>query len=410
MQLTKQQSYVLNAEARFKVVVAGRRGGKSYMSIASLAQVASQPGKTCCFIAPTHGMAKQIIWKPLKAMLTDCGWVRKINASDMEIELINGSTIMLRSADNPDRMRGLSLSHAVLDEAADITPDTWFEVIRPALADQQGTALIISTPKGKGWLWDLFTKYKTEPEWFCHSYTTVEGGIVTPEEVEQAKSDLGEREFRQEFLAEWVEFAESIYYAFDDHNIQSRDVITDRRMPIYVGMDFNVNPGCALVAEYFNGHLHVYDEIEIYGTDTSEMAQEIQSRYPGRKVKAFPDAAGSARKTSAVGGITDHIILSNAGFELIVGKSNPPVKDRIAAVNRGFKSADGITRITIDPSCKKLIAGLRKHQYKPGTRQPEKDGAQDFSHFNDALGYLVYQTMPIQLDQKHHNRRISRVA
>ena len=112
--------------------------------------------------------------------------------------------------------------------------------------------------------------------------------------------------------------------------------------------------------------------------------EEIQQRYPGRKYIAYPDSAGSARKTSA-GGVTDHIILQNAGFQLKVGSVNPAVKDRIGAVNSVLKKDN--MRLTISPKCVKVIDGLRKHTYKEKTRQPDKNSG--FDHFNDALGYCV---------------------
>nr|DAU83270.1 MAG TPA: Large subunit terminase [Caudoviricetes sp.] len=362
------------------------------MSIASLAQHARHPGKLCVYVAPTHQMCRQIMWKPLKNMLLDRRWVKRINESNLEIELVNGSIIMLRSADNPDRLRGISISHCVIDEAADIAEETWYEVIRPALADQQGSALIISTPKGKGWLWDLFSKFKNNKDWLCHSYTTAEGGIVTVEEIENAKQTMGEREFKQEFLAEWVDFANRIYYSLSDANIVEMPA-PDPRSPLHIGMDFNVDPGCAVVAYQHNGGYHVFDEIEMYGTNTHEMVAEIERRYPSRKKYVYPDASGSQRRSSA-NGITDHIILKNAGYQLCVGSINPAVADRIAAVNSAFRSMDGTIRLTIEPKCRKLIECLEKHTYKENTRQPAKDTG--FDHFNDALGYLVNHQLPIR--------------
>ena len=395
MKLTEQQKYVLNSGKRFQCVVAGRRGGKSYMSIASLAQHARHPNSLCVYIAPTHQMCRQIMWKPLKNMLLDRRWVKKVNESNLELELVNGSIIMLRSADNPDRLRGISITHCVIDEAADVAEETWYEVIRPALADQQGSALIISTPKGKGWLWDLFSKFKHDSDWLCHSYTTAAGGIVAEEEIENARQTMGEREFRQEFLAEWVDFANRIYYALSDDNIVTKPE-PDPRTPLHIGMDFNIDPGVAVVAyQSKEGVFHVFDEIEMYGTNTHEMVTEIERRYPSRKKYVYPDASGSARRTSS-NGITDHIILKNAGYQLCVGSVNPAIADRIAAVNSAFKSVSGNIRLTIDPKCRKLLECLEKHTYKEGTRQPHKEGTKDFSHFNDALGYLVNYQMPIK--------------
>lgn len=392
MKLTEQQKYVLNSGKRFACVVAGRRGGKSYMSIASLAQHARHPNSLCVYVAPTHQMCRQIMWKPLKNMLLDKRWVKKVNESNLELELVNGSIIMLRSADNPDRLRGISISHCVIDEAADIAEETWYEVIRPALADQQGSALIISTPKGKGWLWDLFSRFKNNDDWLCHSYTTAEGGIVLEEEIENARQTMGEREFKQEFLAEWVDFANRVYYAMTDANIVSMPQPQDARTPLHIGLDHNIDPGVAVIAFQHSGGFHVFDEIEMYGTNTHEIVAEIERRYPSRKKFAYPDASGAQRRTSA-NGITDHIILKNAGYELRVGSVNPAVADRIAAVNSAFRSMDGTIRLTIDPKCRKLLECLEKQVYKDGTRQPSKDG---FDHMNDALGYLVNHQLPIR--------------
>ena len=82
----------------------------------------------------------------------------------------------------------------------------------------------------------------------------------------------------------------------------------DLRTPLHIGMDFNIDPGCAVIGYQHSGGIHIFDELEIYGTDTGEMSREIQQRYPNRKIVVYPDAAGAQRKTSA-GGVTDHIIL-----------------------------------------------------------------------------------------------------
>lgn len=395
MQLTDKQKQIINSDKRFKVVVSGRRGGKTYSAIASLAKAARHPNKTCLYVAPTHGMCRQVMWKPLKQMLSDKNWVKRINESNLEITLINGSVIMLRSADNPDRLRGLSLSHCVIDEASDISEDTWITVIRPALADQQGSALIITTPKARGWVYDVYNNAPQLDDWFRLTYTTLEGGLVPESEIDAARREMGDREFRQEFLAEWVDFSGLIYYAFGDHNITDDTYISpDQRVPLHIGCDFNVQPITGVVAQVLNDRIHVFDEIEIWGSNTHELVDEIHQRYPNRKVFCYPDASGSAQKTSA-NGVTDHIILKNAGFDLRVGSVNPAVKDRIASVNAALQSSDGSVRLTISPKCRKLIDGLRKHVYREGTRQPEKDGAQDFSHLNDALGYMVNYLYPV---------------
>lgn len=399
MQLTDIQKSIINNDARFKIVIAGRRGGKSYASIASLAKYARYPNRKCMYIAPSYRMAKQIIWEDLKTMLKERNWAQKINESDLNITLVNGSTIFLRSADNPDSIRGIGLDYVVIDEAADIPKleETWQAIIRPTLSDREGSAMIISSPKGKGYLFDLYNNAKHLDDWASWQYTTAQGGIVSEEELAQAKKDLDERTYKQEYEAQFVDYSGVIYYAFGEHNITDMKFETSDNIPVHVPIDFNIDPGCAAIAFQHQNGIHIYDEVEIYGTDTREMVKEIQRRYPNRRYICYPDASGAQRRSSA-GGITDHIILKNAGFQLKVGSINPSVKDRIASVNAVLKKDN--CRLTISPKCVKIIKGLRSHTYKEGTRQPEKNGVNDYSHFNDAIGYMINHLYPMRTEYK----------
>lgn len=407
MQLTDIQKNILSDDTRFVVLVAGRRFSKTFIAINSLAKHARHPNRKCMYVAPTYRMARQIAWEDLKTMLRERNWIKKINESNLEIILVNGSIIMMRSADNKDSIRGIGLDYVVIDEAADIPglQETWQAVIRPTLSDREGDAMIIGTPKGKGFLFDLFNNAKTAKDWKSYQYTTAQGGQVSEEELAQARLDLDERTYKQEYEAGWVEFAGSIYYSFGDHNIVQKPVPLANGSQIHIGWDFNISPQCVVIAYKSTTGLHIFDEIEIYGSDTQEMCNEIRQRYPDCRYIAYPDASGARRQTSS-GGLSDHIIIQNAGFKLITGSKNPPVKDRIASVNSVLK-ADNI-RLTIDPKCSKIINGLRKHTYKEGTRQPEKDGATDFSHFNDALGYMIYANYPVRPEYKQSYNKVTR--
>ena len=403
MQLTDLQKEIIEHPARFKVVVAGRRAGKSYASIASLAKFARYPNKKCMYVAPSYRMAKQIVWEDLKEQLRLKRWIKKINESELTVTLVNGSTIFLRSADNPDSIRGIGLDYVVVDEAADIQEEAWRAVIRPTLSDREGHAMIISSPKGRNFLFDLYNDAKHLEDWHAWQFTTADGGIVSADELEDARRDLDERTYKQEYEAQFVDYAGVIYYAFGEHNIEKKIFPEDNRIPIHVGIDFNVMPLCAVIGFQGEKGLHIIDEIEIHGADTQSMTAEIHRRHPNRKIFCYPDASGAQRRTSAVGGVTDHILLKNAGFILKVGSINPSVKDRIASVNGALKVDN--TRLTIDPSCVKLINALRKHVYNEGTRQPEKNSGLD--HLNDALGYMVNNLYPVRVE---HNRAYGKVV
>jgi hypothetical protein len=140
---------------------------------------------------------------------------------------------------------------------------------------------------------------------------------------------------------------------------------------------------------------HVIDYLKVYGSNTVEVIEEIKGRYPGKKVFVYPDASGKQRRSSA-GGMTDHIILQNAGFVVKVHSTNPAVKDRIGAVNSRLRSSTGSVGVKIDPKCKPVIDSLERQTYKEGTQIPDKDSGHD--HQNDATGYVISYLYPIRRD------------
>ena len=148
MPLSTAQQEIADDNHRFRVVVAGRRFGKTHLAIRELCYYGRIPDREVWYIAPTYRQAKQIVWRKLKHRLQDLRWIKKINESELSIILKNGSTIALKGADNADSLRGVGLDFMVMDEFADIDPEAWYETLRPTLSDKQGGALFIGTPKG----------------------------------------------------------------------------------------------------------------------------------------------------------------------------------------------------------------------------------------------------------------------
>ena len=335
-----------------------------------------------------------IMWKPLKNRLLDLRWVSKINESELSIQLINGSTIELKGTEDPNRLRGVSLDYVVIDEAAECKlEELWGEIVRPALADRQGGALFIGTPKGKGnQFYDMYVQAQNTPGWNSWQFTTIEGGFVTPEEVDAAKQDMSERQFRQEFLATFETYENRVAWAFErDTHIQS--LPNPNTSVLEVGLDFNRNPIHATISVRQGEDIYVIDEISMYSSDTDELVEEIKSRYPNSKVFVYPDPSGSRKQTSS-GGRSDHIILENAGFIVKSPRKHDPVRDRINAINARFRTAAGKNHLFIDPKCKATINSLDKHIFKEGTGIPDKDTG--FDHAFDALSYHVAFVFPLK--------------
>ena len=401
MQLSKPQRQVADNKSRFRILCTGRRFGKTTLAIRELCYYAREPNKVCWYVAPSYRQAKQIAWVKLKKILKDLRWIRKVNEAELTIELKNKSRICLRGADNKDSLRGVGIDFIVLDECADIDEQAWSEVLRPTLSDTKGSAVFAGTPKGMNWFHDLYQRGQdqTEEEYSSFLFTTLEGGFVDSGEIEQAKRDLDAKTFRQEYQATWETYSGIIYYGFStSENIKHFDQPLDNNI-IHIGMDFNLDPMCAVVSYISNGVVYIMDEIQIWSSNTDELCQEIHRRYPGKKIFVYPDPASRQRKTSA-GGRTDLSILQNNGFVCKVPPRHMAIRDRINSVNAKLCSASNERQVFIHPKCKNLLNSVSKHTYKEGTVLPDK--TQGFDHMNDALGYLISFLYPIRTAYEQH--------
>lgn len=393
MPLTEPQKKVTNSNARFRVLITGRRFGKTYLAINEIAKYSSQPNKKVWYVAPSYRQAKAICWSVLKEKMLAHKWVKSINHSDLTITLRNNSTITLRGSDNENSLRGVGIHFLVMDEFADTSKETWYEVLRPTLSDTKGSAFFCGSPRGFGnWSYELFKMGEANNDWKSFKYTTLEGEQVSQEEIEQAKQDLDLRTFQQEYEATFVNYSGMIYYNFSrEKNIIEK--YKDNTLVYHIGLDFNVDPMCAVVTVIDNNTVTVIDEIQIYSSNTNEMCEEIRNRYKYKNIIVYPDPSARQRKTSA-GGVTDLAILKNFGFEVKCKNTAPLVRDRINAVNSKLKNVAGKNTLFILKTCKNVIKSIERQIYKEGTHIPDKDSG--FDHMNDALGYLIEYNYPIR--------------
>ena len=202
-ELLPWQKEVYSDKTRFKVIVAGRRCGKSRLSaVALLVEGLKCPqGSAVMYVAPTQGQARQIIWDLLMDLGRDV--ISGSHVNNMDITLINGAKIYVRGADRPDTLRGVSLTFVVLDEVADIKADTWEKVLRAALSDKKGNALFIGTPKGRNWFYDMYNLGLEDPdeEWKSWHFTTKDNPLIDPKEIDGARKTLSSFAFKQEYEA-----------------------------------------------------------------------------------------------------------------------------------------------------------------------------------------------------------------
>jgi hypothetical protein len=199
------QLKVFASKARFVVVAAGRRFGKSDLaakrSIVKAFDARNVQKKPVWLVGPVQPQMKQIYWDMLLRLTEP---VRKsFHINDGNITLINDVQIGLRGADRPDNMRGTGLWDVTLDEFADTKPQTWESILRPALSDVKGSAMFIGSPKGRNHFYHLCqaAQADTTGEWEYFHFTTLDNPFIDPVEVEAARRTMSSSMFRQEYMA-----------------------------------------------------------------------------------------------------------------------------------------------------------------------------------------------------------------
>jgi hypothetical protein len=204
------QLQIFHSKKRFKIVAAGRRFGKSYLSAWLLLIKAIQSdSKDVFYIAPTFQQAKDIMWAMLKDLGKDL--IAQAHENTAVLTLINGRKIYLKGSDRPETLRGVGLSFVVLDEYASMKPVVWEQIIRPTLADVKGEALFIGTPAGKNHFFDLYKDALEDDDWETFQFTSNDNPFLPPEEIEASRKTMSSMSFRQEFEASFETFSGGIF-------------------------------------------------------------------------------------------------------------------------------------------------------------------------------------------------------
>lgn len=428
---TPPQLIVYNGLRRYNSLVTGRRWGKSHFGLnLGINYSVSNSRSLVWYVAPTYRQAKLVAWEYLLFMATRTNLkyvIQNINKADLELFFKNGSIFSLKGADNPDSLRGTGLILAILDEYASMAKEVLDEIIRPALSDKLGNLLLMGTPKGFNHFYDTSRRFHRNRDkdpvrsrFNSWDFTSIDGGWISEEEILEAKETLSDRVFNQEYLGSFETFAGQICYNFSRQNNVREDISLPRDgQELLVGMDFNVNPMSACIGYRTKSDcFHIFDDISLPNSNTVEMSIEIKKRYGWREetlrgiengtllstsppdkriIKVFPDPSGGARHTSNNIGDTDHIILTQHGFQVFSPRVAPLRVDRYNTVNAILKNAKNETKLFIHPRAENVIKSLEGLGYKDGTNEADTSGGLD--HMFDALGYVSCEEFPMLLQK-----------
>lgn len=309
------------------------------------------------------------------------------------LHLPGGDTkILCRSFENWSRIIGLNLAWVLADEIDTVAPSiankAFPKILGRLRAGNVRQFAAASTPEGFRWMWNTFgsDEAKARPDRHLVKMRTADNPHLPPDFIERLEANYDSNLLRAYLDGEFVNLTTGqVYDRFDRAKHVVSELPDASREPLRVGVDFNVGNMSAVIAVRMGGSLLVIDEIS-GAHDTDALAQEVVRRYPERRIYAYPDASGGNRSTNATQ--TDIAILESYGMSNQSPRANPPVRDRVAAVQALLENGKGQVRLQVLETCKRTIECLELQSYND-KGEPDKDAG--FDHMNDALGYLVWR-------------------
>lgn len=405
-------------KTRFKGFSGPVGSGKSAaLCFEAIRQAYINYGRQGVFAAPTYAMLRDATLTSLLRLLEDFDVEFELKKSDGELVLKGPqSVILLRSLEEPERLRGTNLAWFGIDELSYTREEGWLR-LEARLRDPKAYKLCgfaVWTPQGHDW---IYTRFIHQP---VAGYGSVQAKPFenrflldkTPDYYERLESSYDPRFYRQEVLGEYVNSrADRVYHCFDPkiHLVRHR---YDANKPLLWALDFNVAPMSSVLLQSHGDQLVVIDEIVLERATTEEACQEFENRYKGHVagLEVFGDASGRNMHTT---GISDYTMLQNylyrAGFRNIkirVPNSNPPVLNRVQKVNGLLTNALGEVRLEIDPKCKELIKDFEEMLFKPESGVIDKLRDPRRTHASDALGYVVWQLYGEKASAGERNKRL----
>ena len=270
---------------RWSCIVAHRRAGKTVACVADLvlgALQTSKPNARYAYIAPLYVQAKDVAWAYVRQFAGSVPGV-SFNEAELRADLPNGSRIRLYGADNYDRLRGLYLDGVVLDEYADMPPAAWGEVIRPALADRQGWAVFIGTPKGRNAFFDVYERSKVEPDWFALMLRASETGLLPESELAAARAEMTPEQYAQEFECSFEAAIMGAYYGREMAEAEMAGRITavtyEPKLDVHTAWDLGMGDSTSIwFWQIAGGEIRVIDHYEAHGQALPHYAAVLASK------------------------------------------------------------------------------------------------------------------------------------
>ncbi len=391
--LLEAQEDFFFSEYLHSAFIGGLGSGKSHVATAKLInKKLKYKGIPVAYYLPTYPLIKDIAFEKIASQLDAWEIHHKLRETDKEFILRDYGKIIMRSMDNPETIVGYEVGYSLIDEA-DILPQekmqkAFIKIIARNRAKLPKGELnctdVVSTPEGFCWVWNFFVK-NAKPNRVMFKAKTEDNPFLPDEYVETLRDSYTDEQLDAYLNGDFVNLTSGgVYSKYFSRTIHHSGRVVQDKDILHIGMDFNVTNMSAVVHVVDNDTPIAVGEIT-KAYDTDDMIRIINDRYSGHKIVVYPDASGQNKKTS---GKSDVKMLKEAGFTVRVLTKNPPVKDRINAMNRAFKDKNGDAKYFINTNeCIDYVEALEQIVWKNG----EPDKSSGFDHVTDAGGYFIYQ-------------------
>lgn len=379
LKLTPEQKIIDDSPARFKIIRAGRKFGKTTYALYRTLRWLGPPNSRVWFLCATYKQAKLIAWQEFKRLIPHEAMKKKPNDTDLVIQLKNGSELYLMGTDEMDTLRGPAPTAVIFEEVAQHKREVWHEVIRPNLVPHKAPALFIGTPKGFNWMKDLEDNARLSilqggDEWAVFHKTIYDNPILDVKEIEQAKRDCdNDAVWRQEYLAEYESNVGRVFSQFSDLR-HIADVKPSKTMNAARSIDWGMRDDTACVWGYVqNGKLMIYREYAEANLPASTQAQIILGKTPGEeRIERNIIGHDAAKQDSEMRGLTVAWHFTNAGVRPLRTGSKDKKANR--AMLQQLVNED---RLLIDKSCQKLRRQMLAYEWKDTAMEKTEDGNDD---------------------------------
>ena len=397
--LSGPQDDFVHASDQFPAFVGGFGSGKTHAAIwRTLRLKFNYARQSVAYYLPTYDLVTRMAFPRFEEAFELLKVRHKINRNDNVIDVAEHGSIILRTMDNPARIVAYEVADSICDELDTLQQDKAREVWNKVIARNRqkkpdgslNTVGVATTPEGFRFVYERWQKTPA-PGYRLIKATTMSNAANLPEGyIDSLRASYPANLLAAYLDGEFVNLtAGSVYPEFDRTLNACTDEIHPSE-PLHIGMDFNVGRMSAVVFVLREGDPRAVDELTGI-LDTPAMIAAIKARYVGHAIYVYPDSSGGSRR-SVNASESDIALLRQAKFSVLAPPANPPVKDRVLALNQMIHSESKRRLLVNIDRCPSFVEGLEKQAYD---KNGEPDKTSGFDHVNDAAGYFVAYKFPI---------------